>query len=536
PKQEIKEEPKQEIKEEPKQEIKEEPKQEDPAAAFARAKAAFREQAIDLYARQAHEFKIEQHIKAHTEYTPEEIQSVRDGNRYESIRDSEENKAFKAQIADSPLFGDFLASITDMGKLDAAKDLAADNNGKALYDFINQEKFRAAAAAPEVREAPKQEDAPKNNADDQKIQKIVSAKKNTSEKRWRPLVRMFGKNGHMVAGNSVYKPECIQEYDSIELPIPDGLTEDMVALIAMGVAMDRSKLNKKMTDSTPAHGVSLVEWNAGFIAMNLLTGDSRSIGFSEHLVESRKIAKQILEDYQNNKPEGIKAVQKAIQNVVPTALADFTHMDLHSLGQVEHELPVILEKMSKVPKLGLSTPKNIQPKLTSHRVRVEASDQAIAAFEELAKTKPAANTPERERLVAEFLFEHAVAAEGMNSRPDALKMIKEKHENQVIEEYREYANIPEPKKELWDKRGAEISSALVRQILKIDDDGSINDYVTNINMELLVNANYAYQKAHLTPGELTLTEPGGKEKLRAFYMEDIKRSDIFKAMVSEPDM
>ena len=55
-------------------------------------------------------------------------------------------------------------------------------------------------------------------------------------------------------------------------------------------------------------------------------------------------------------------------------------------------------------------------------------------------------------------------------------------------------------------------------------------------MQLLTNASYAYQKAHLTPGELTLTEPGGKEKLRAFYMEDIKRSDIFKAMVSEPDM
>ncbi len=115
-------------------------------------KEAFREQAIDLYARGVQEYRIAQHLKAHPEYTVEQVKEVRESNAYDLVRDAEQNKAYKAEFAKSKLFTDFMDSITTPDRLDAAKSLA-DKGGTTLYDFINDELFRPAGLDKMVKQA-----------------------------------------------------------------------------------------------------------------------------------------------------------------------------------------------------------------------------------------------------------------------------------------------------------------------------------------------------------------------------------------------
>lgn len=109
---------------------------------FYKEKKAFREQAIDLYAKNAHEFKVNRHIQMHPELTQEQIENFRKENSYEPQKDLPQNKEFKEEVGNSQLFQDFMDSIKDADTLYQLKGMAAKKGGAELYKYINCEQFR----------------------------------------------------------------------------------------------------------------------------------------------------------------------------------------------------------------------------------------------------------------------------------------------------------------------------------------------------------------------------------------------------------
>ena len=121
---------------------------------FYKGKKAFKETAVDAYARGMYEYKLEQTIKAN-KWTPEQIQEVRDTNKYELVKDTAENKKIKEVIGKSQLINDFMATIKDTKSLDRMNAFAQKNNGADLYGYINQEKFRPADLNKQIEDAQK---------------------------------------------------------------------------------------------------------------------------------------------------------------------------------------------------------------------------------------------------------------------------------------------------------------------------------------------------------------------------------------------
>ncbi len=110
---------------------------------FEKQKKEFIEQAVDIYARHIQEYKIDQYLKAHPNFTKEQIKEVHEMNDYDVVKDTQENKTYMENVRKSPLFTDFMKTIKGSNSLQYAKDMIGDNNGKELYDYINNEKFRA---------------------------------------------------------------------------------------------------------------------------------------------------------------------------------------------------------------------------------------------------------------------------------------------------------------------------------------------------------------------------------------------------------
>ncbi len=468
----------------------------------------------------------------------------------------------------------FNQAVQDMGELGLKLDTSKvqEQSKQFLAEAKRRREEERLRRAEEYRRAEEEKRRIENDPAEQTIRTNVQLKTNFTEKRKHDLMERFGPKAELHERNgSRYKPESMKAYNAIELPVPDGLTPEFVAMIALGDAMDQSKLDKKMTSSNPGFGQSLAEFNAEYIIMNIIGGDNRSIEYSDHLVESRQHTKKILEDYQNGNPEG---VQKALQNVVPSALRAFQFMgnEPKKVEAPEKELPLIVKKMAeydekqrklaveklnqaeelkqagkldeakkleeearKIPRLGVHIPMEIEPKVNSHIVRMEASDQAVENYKQMFKDRPAPNSPERQKLVAEFLFNQAVQVETYSSDIYGGRQYNDV-EIKISDRLR--SDLGMKPGDPNDPYRRNDFARMVSDYLEEHDKEmpGVKDFVDLIDRGYGPDVERALKAAYMTPGELMLSKEGGKEKLRELYMEDIKKSEIYKKMVSEPDM
>ena len=61
--------------------------------------------------------------------------------------------------------------------------------------------------------------------------------------------------------HSVYNEKDMSRYNAIKLPKPKGLTDEMIAMIAIGEAMNPKRLKGALTSSTVAGNLNQLSWN-----------------------------------------------------------------------------------------------------------------------------------------------------------------------------------------------------------------------------------------------------------------------------------
>ena len=113
--------------------------------------------------------------------------------------------------------------------------------------------------------------------------------------------------------NSVYNEKDMSRYNAIKLPKPKGLTDEMIAMIAIGEAMNPKRLKGELTSSTVAGNLNQLSWNQSFIVENVISGDGRTRKFGAPLCEAKEETVSILNDYKKGKPE---RAQEALKRII----------------------------------------------------------------------------------------------------------------------------------------------------------------------------------------------------------------------------
>ena len=99
--------------------------------AFRKAKEEFTELAANTWLKAKFDDTLAEHFAQHTEYTPEQIQNIKDTTSFEDYKNET-----KAQVLGNEQFKRFIDSIKDKQTLERMSSLAQ-GDGRGLYDSIN---------------------------------------------------------------------------------------------------------------------------------------------------------------------------------------------------------------------------------------------------------------------------------------------------------------------------------------------------------------------------------------------------------------
>ena len=372
----------------------------------------------------------------------------------------------------------------------------------------------------------------KINKNQSKENRAIESAKDTvtlNKQRKVRILDCFGPNSQLHEYNkSVYKQEDKDQYKSIKLPRPAGLTDEMIAMIALGDSLDPRRLNKPLTSSSAGGNQDTVTFNQTFILENILPGDPRTENFGKVLCESKANTKNILEEYQKG---NAKPAQEAIKRAITTLTSSLgtTRTDSSTSNPTKETFRIINE-MRKVPNLNVDsmlTDKE-KAKLTALEHKMKAADKAAESAAELMEKMPPANSPEREKLVLDYLFNTAIASEGFSGATDPeLSRQANKEVYDMFEEYKDF----DPRSE---GTGESFYSSCVTY-----DSFSPNHPVSPKAEKLGMELTFAGDRLKcvtldetIFPSEGYLAADNNTERLRKLTEDEIKKSDYYKQLMN----
>lgn len=372
-------------------------------------------------------------------------------------------------------------------------------------------------------------------------EKLAQALKNRREqmdrhhKRKSAITERFGPDANLAGGP--YKEQSVKDYKNIKLPVPKGLNEEMVAMIAMGVAMDPKYLPqshqekaRNLNDELKANELLGLTW---YIPMNLIHGDKRCEPYSESLVNARKDTVEILNNFEKD-PEPVKqALGRVMNYMASTASSQQLTTDAYA-SEPFKEMNRIVNDMAKVPELGIdgmSSGTNTE-RYKANQQRVESAQAKDEAALKLVEDFPAAGSPDREKLVMDYLFNCAVAVEAESSMQDAvIKQVGKEIDDQM----KPYTVLDKRSEGDVDKLGEFILMDNMQKRKDAEVDNKKADIAQRVMVSTREKMRTAVMDSCFTEGEAMLTEPNGKEQMRKISESAIKNSDAYKQLMSAKD-
>ena len=237
-----------------------------------------------------------------------------------------------------------------------------------------------------------------------------------SQKRKNKILNVYGPKGQVVEGyvdkfgNDVHvEPNAAKEYNSIELPVPEGLTPEIVAMVAMGAAMDPEKYDYSKNMTASSAGGDMTLFNQAFHYTNITVSDARSRGFSDILVDSRKEAQKALIAYQNGDKSLVNKHLKTLADHAKKNQLD--HISLkdhhHDKDECSYEMKIILGDMLNNPNIDFASNFN-----ETEKMKLKSAGEQIRAYDEFAPVEdkllsdnpPPANSEERKKAAEDYLF------------------------------------------------------------------------------------------------------------------------------------
>lgn len=372
-------------------------------------------------------------------------------------------------------------------------------------------------------------------------EKLAQALKNRREqmdrhhKRKSAITERFGPDANLAGGP--YKEQSVKDYKNIKLPVPKGLNEEMVAMIAMGVAMDPKYLPqshqekaRNLNDELKANELLGLTW---YIPMNLIHGDKRCGPYSESLVNARKDTVEILNNFEKD-PEPVKqALGRVMNYMASTASSQQLTTDAYA-SEPFKEMNRIVNDMAKIPELGIDGMSNgtNTERYKANQQRVESAQAKDEAALKLVEDFPAAGSPEREKLVMDYLFNCAVAVEAESSmQSDVIKQVGKEIDDQM----KHYTVLDKRSKGDVDKLGEFILIDNMQNRKDAEVDKKKADIAQRVMVSTREKMRLAVMDSCFTEGEAMLTEPNGKEQMRKISESAIKNSDAYKQLMSAKD-
>ncbi|MBR6381885.1 MAG: hypothetical protein IKS07_09470, partial [Lachnospiraceae bacterium] len=309
-------------------------------------------------------------------------------------------------------------------------------------------------------------------------------------------------------------PDAQNEYNQIRLPVPEGLSPHMVTMIALGCAMDPSRLDRELTSSSVG-GSSMAAFNQDFLVENIAAGDDRSAKFYAPLLESRRAAKEALEKYASGDTEEVKRHLRTLIQAALNGVSFITFFDKpNSLTRAPLEMAYELVQQNF---LGLGDELNEMDKrnLSAAIKQIEATNAALEMeVKELENPSPA-GSPQRESFALELLLR--VGTGRVNDLRSVATYDRSVQRYETLAE--KYGFMRDPQ---TGKRTQELKNLEDRQ------KGGVDVGVFTLGI---------FDSMTVLPDETQFLlggEQGGAE-LRALYEEAIKGSELYKKLVEAKD-
>ncbi len=313
------------------------------------------------------------------------------------------------------------------------------------------------------------------------------------------IINAYGPKGKMFD-----RFELKQEYDNVEIDIPEGLDEDIVTAVVLGSMCDPNDIDTLYTTSSGmTRDRSEINYTALFTNF-VGNGDARQGNFPRHMVKGRTNAKAALLKCKNGDYSAIIPYLKNLMSglsysCVATSITDTSASPFYTSRQ---ELFSIASKIVNDPRFGLKDiPSPIEyAKIKASIKAIECTKKSFEIKQELLNNSPAPNTKEREDKVKELLFESFVANLG------------------------KYEAMGE---------NTEIATNVVGKML--DDFGIKLEWEANniVSKNVIMN-DMRESLGRYTINDLTalLAEDDGYDRIKELYINEMVKHPLYKDMVS----
>lgn len=307
-----------------------------------------------------------------------------------------------------------------------------------------------------------------------------------------------------------------EEYEAIDLPIPEGRDADFVMAVMIGACMDPSRLKGPMTSSSADRNdaLGILTLNQLFFVDGVLVADRRSGNYYPVMMTARKEAKIALEEYQAGNKE---KAQKLYANFLKYAVRNQPNESFEALGgKVSHsskEAVRLAVKFMDDPDLNPNPSMNavdrIRMKNFERICKLEADGATlIGTIFDHPETAPEPGSEERKQWAENYIFNRMI--KNALNVPEHKR--KANHQVNILKDH------------MKNQFGLEVTGEGRSLGNAIFEDGELNAHESRYLEE-------AYLHHHITPVEILLSEDSRVEELRAQYSDAIKNSPEYARLV-----
>ena len=339
------------------------------------------------------------------------------------------------------------------------------------------------------------------------------------------LISVYGSEGKLNAANKYgllqtsgkpdqpvgsFDQKAADEYNSIILPIPNGLNDKVVALAALGEAVDPKRFKGTMDSSSVGATYTQAEHSQVMLSENVFNehGEARLVGYSDVIIQSRRAMKDVMDEYQKGNTEPFIQNLLRIKDMMFSRDVAKLFDTAASAEKVATEAVVMIDEMAQSNLLGIGDRMTEEEKVFFHSAaeQIRANDRFNMEGPRFVMTD---DPEEQRRLADEIILDNAVRR--VNGYFD--KYIEKKAE-------KEYYAINA-------KFGIDDSKAGPDDV-KTGDLDSLHD--PNVGVYAHIGMIEDMKKKEIDPMRVALGRHG-KEYFKELYMDALRNTPLYKQLI-----
>lgn len=238
------------------------------------------------------------------------------------------------------------------------------------------------------------------------------------------LTSVYGSEGKLNAANKYglllkssredqpvgsFDQKAADEYNSIILPIPNGLNDQIVALAALGDTIDTKRFNDAMDSSTVAVTYTQDEHSQVMLYENVFVegGDERLNKYSDIVLQARKDMKEILDEYKKGNTEPFMNNLMRVKDVMFKRGVASKFDTTSSASKVATQAVIMIDEMAQSDLLGMGDRMTEEEKVFFHSAaeQIRANDRFNKEYPKYIMSD---DPQEQRRLADEIIMDNAV--------------------------------------------------------------------------------------------------------------------------------